>query len=264
MPCDRLRYPWRLGATSWVVPADLLTNVRLLAGRVDDVQLLFFESAGKSGLAHAIDIRTLAALAADHDLTYTAHLPADLRLGAADPGSRRHGIEEVLRLAELLAPLPVRAFDLHLDPEPELDPAAWLGYGGESLAALAEKLGDAKELLGIENSGPSPETVWALARHHGFGPCLDLGHLLRDGADWRQALADHLPAARHLHYHGVQGDRDHRAVGASHREVSRALGAALHRTGYQGVVTIEVYTEERLRASLAELAEAWGELEVGG
>jgi sugar phosphate isomerase/epimerase len=119
-------------------------------------------------------------------------------------------------------------------------------------------------LLAIENIGYPPAAVWALSRRYGFGPCLDLGHLLRDGADWRQVLADHLAAARHLHYHGVSGGRDHRPVTDAQEEVSRALGAALRRADYRGVVTIEVYTEERLNESLAALERAWEGFEGGG
>jgi sugar phosphate isomerase/epimerase len=255
------RYPWRLGATSWVVPADLLTNVRLLAERVDDIQLLFFESTARSRLAHDPGVGELACIAADHDLSFTVHLPTDLRLGAADAATRCVGVEEILRLAESLAPLSVRAFDLHLEPEPDLAPADWLGYVERSLADLAEKMCDDRVLLAIENTGAPPEELWALARRYGFSICLDVGHLLQAGCDWRQAFDRHLPAVRHLHYHGVRAGRDHRAVDVGQDEVSRALGAALYQAGYQGVVTLEVYTEERLSASLAALEKAWEEFE---
>ena len=37
-------FPFRIGATSYVLAADMLTNVRYLADRVDDIELLVFES----------------------------------------------------------------------------------------------------------------------------------------------------------------------------------------------------------------------------
>jgi len=36
-------YPFRLGTTSYVIPADILANVRHLAGKVQDVELVLFE-----------------------------------------------------------------------------------------------------------------------------------------------------------------------------------------------------------------------------
>jgi len=35
---------FRLGSTSYVYPADLVTNARQLAGRVDDIELVLFET----------------------------------------------------------------------------------------------------------------------------------------------------------------------------------------------------------------------------
>ncbi|MBU4407486.1 MAG: sugar phosphate isomerase/epimerase, partial [Proteobacteria bacterium] len=144
------RFPWRLGATSCVLPADIMTNVRVLAPLVDDVQLLFFESAAQSRLPQPVDVQVLRDLAEEHGLTYTVHLPTDLALGAASRAERQEGIGEMLRLMAQLAPLGVLSFDLHLVREPDLSEAAWL----DNLAASLEKsgaLGDEKRLVGVEN-----------------------------------------------------------------------------------------------------------------
>lgn len=39
-----IRFPFRLGRTSCIIPEDLLPNIRYLAGKLDDVQLVFLES----------------------------------------------------------------------------------------------------------------------------------------------------------------------------------------------------------------------------
>src|SRR5512139_1339394 len=36
-------YPFRLGTTSYVIPADILPNARYLAGKVRDIELILFE-----------------------------------------------------------------------------------------------------------------------------------------------------------------------------------------------------------------------------
>ena len=75
---------FRLGATSYVYPGDLVYNVARLAGHVDDVELILFDLPdGMSNLPDAVTVRRLADLAAAHDLTYTVHLPLDLRHDAA-------------------------------------------------------------------------------------------------------------------------------------------------------------------------------------
>ncbi len=44
------RFPFRLGTTSYIIPADLMTNVRLLSPLVDDIELVLFEADDESNL----------------------------------------------------------------------------------------------------------------------------------------------------------------------------------------------------------------------
>ncbi len=244
---------WRLGATSCVLPADIMTNVRQLAPLVDDVQLLFFESAAKSLLPQPLDMPALRDLAEEHGLTYTVHLPTDLVLGAAARAERQEGIGEILRLMAQLAPLAPQSFDLHLVREPNLSDAAWLDNLAASLQELSGALGDEKRLVGVENIEYPYGLVAPLVAEYGFGVCLDLGHLVYYGHDLEEGLAL-LPRVRHLHYHGVQDSRDHQAL--TDAEQARMLGRRLAEAGYDGVLTLEMYSLENLKASLALLDEA--------
>lgn len=251
---DKLGYPWRLGATSCVLPADIMTNVRALAPLVDDVQLLFFESAAKSRLPQPLDVAVLRDLAEAHRLSYTVHLPTDLALGAASKAERQEGIGEMLRLMAQLAPLAPLSFDLHLVREPDLPEAAWLDNLAASLGELSGALGDEKRLVGVENIEYPFGLVAPLVAEHGFGVCLDLGHLLHYGHDLEEGLGV-LSRVRHLHYHGVRDGKDHQ--GLHDAEQAGMLGQRLAEVGYDGVVTLEMYNLEKLKASLALLDIAW-------
>ncbi|MFA7347953.1 MAG: cobamide remodeling phosphodiesterase CbiR [Desulfurivibrionaceae bacterium] len=248
------RFPWRLGVTSCVLPADIMTNVRQLAPLVDDVQLLFFESAAKSRLPQPLDVRLLRDLAEAHSLTYTVHLPTDLALGAASRAGRQEGIGEILRLMAQLAPLGVQSFDLHLVREPDLPEAAWLDNLAAGLEELAGALGDEKRLVGVENIEYPFGLVAPLVAEYGFGVCLDLGHLVHYGHDVEEGLGL-LSQVRHLHYHGVREGKDHQGL----HDAGQAgmLGQRLAEAGYDGVVTLEMYSLEKLQTSLALLDEAW-------
>ena len=245
---------WRLGATSCVLPADIMSNVRVLAPLVDDVQLLFFESAAKSRLPQPLDVQALRDCADQHGLTYTAHLPTDLALGAAARAERQEGISEILRLMSVLAPLGVQSFDLHLAREPNLPEAQWLDNLAAGLHELAAALGEEKRLVGVENIEYPYELVAPMVTEYGFGVCLDLGHLVRYGHDLEEGLGL-LPRVHHIHYHGVHAGRDHQAL--ADVEQARMLGRRLVAAGYDGVLTLEMYSLENLKDSLALLAEAW-------
>lgn len=246
--------PWRLGATSCVLPADIMTNVRVLAPLVDDVQLLFFESAAKSLLPQPLDVQVLRDLAEEHGLSYTVHLPTDLALGAPARAKRQEGIAEILRLMDQLAPLGPQSFDLHLIREPHLSDAAWLDNLAAGLEELSGALGEEKRLVAVENIEYPYSLVAPLVAEYGFSVCLDLGHLVYYGHDLEEGLGL-LPQVRHLHYHGVRAGRDHQAL--TDAEQARMLGKRLTEVGYDGVVTLEMYSLEKLKGSLALLAEAW-------
>ena len=248
------RQPWRLGATSCVLPADIMANVRVLAPLVDDVQLLFFESAAKSLLPQPLDVQALRDLAEEHGLSYTVHLPTDLALGAASKSERQEGIAEILRLMDQLAPLGPQSFDLHLVREPDLPEAAWLENLAASLRELSGALGEQKRLVAVENIEYPYALVAPLVAEYGFSVCLDIGHLVHYGHDLEEGLGL-LPQARHLHYHGVRDGRDHQAL--TDMEQARMLGKRLAAAGYDGVVTLEMYSLEKLKGSLALLDTAW-------
>lgn len=247
-------YLWRLGATSCVLPADIMSNVRVLAPLVDDVQLLFFESAAKSRLSQPLDVQALRDAAEIHDLTYTVHLPTDIALGASAQAERREGIAEILRLMSTLAPLSPQSFDLHLVRDQTLPEALWLDNLAAGLQELSGALGEEKKLVAVENIEYPYEVVAPLVEEYGFAVCLDLGHLVRYGHDFREGMAL-LPQVNHLHYHGVREGTDHQPL--TDAEQALLLGNRLSEAGYGGVVTLEMYSLEKLKASLAFLDKVW-------
>src|SRR5574337_1828459 len=90
---------FRLGTTSYIIPADILENVEWLAGKVRDIQLILFETdTHGSNLPDAALRRRLRELGAARNLTYSVHLPLDLRL--ADGGDITH--ESILKARKVI------------------------------------------------------------------------------------------------------------------------------------------------------------------
>ncbi len=247
-------YPWRLGATSFVLPATVEENVRFLAPLVDDIQLLFFESQQRSRLPHEVDVALLAALAADHDLSYTVHLPLDLRLGCAEEKRRQQDVAEIYRLVVELGALAPLAFDLHLNEEPGLEREEWLAILERSLGELAAELGEWQQRLCLENVDYDFRPLASLVRRCGSSFCLDFGHLLRYGHGPGDIAAD----CKHIHLHGVIDGKDHQALRAN-AWLAEVVENVLT-SGFCQVMTLEVYKEEMLRQSLAALAQVYTEV----
>ncbi len=232
-----------------------MASVRILADRVDDIQLLFFESLKNTRLDHPVDVRSLKSIADVSGLSYTVHLPTDIRLGADDPKTRGSGVDEIVRLVQVLDDLSPLCFDLHLCGE-NLPCEQWKENLNLSLSRLAGEMGEAVDKLAVENIDYPLSEVVPLLKQYGIPVCLDFGHAERYGHGREQMMA-FLPDAVHIHYHGVQDGRDHRAISPADVKDAECLGQDLVRNGFSGVLTLEMYDLNYLESSFNVLERAW-------
>src|SRR5208337_2974964 len=53
------RFPFRMGTIPYIIPAELLPNVNFLAGKVDDIELVLFESDEITNLPENATVKAL-------------------------------------------------------------------------------------------------------------------------------------------------------------------------------------------------------------
>lgn len=256
-----MKFPFRLGTSSYILPDDILPNVRYLAGKVQDVELVLFEvDDGPSNLPTLEQIVELRRLTAEHDLTYTVHLPLDLRL--ADDGSPRHAsLEKAWRVIDCTRALDPWAYVLHLDGKSvrvSATPEAlrcWQDQAVQSLEIVGGWAGGV-EKLAVENLESYPldfyDFVFERTR---ASRTVDIGHLWLDGYDPIVYLRQALPRTRVIHIHGI-AERDHKSLAHVAPEKLRSVVDELVRANYTGVLTIEVFAEADFLTSLAALEAA--------
>ncbi len=257
-------FPFRLGATSYILPAGILPNLHYLAGKVQDVELVLFEvDDGPNNLPTPAQVDEMNALAREHSLTYTVHLPLDLRL--ADDGSLRHiSLEKARRVIECARPLNPLAYVTHLDGKAVLPLAhrtahpalnRWLEQAETSLRQAGEWAGG-PEKLAVENLEGCPLDFYEpIFERVPVSRCVDVGHLWLDGHDPLPYLRRALPRARVIHIHGL-AERDHRSLTFAAPGALRAVLDELIYARYDGVFTIEVFSEEDFLTSLQALEAA--------
>jgi sugar phosphate isomerase/epimerase len=247
---------YRLGATSFVHPAGWAENVARLAGRVEDVELLFFEA---DALPDRAEIAELAAWRSRGDLTYSLHAPLSARLASADEAARRAGVAEVLRALEVARPLAAEHVVVHVEfPEGGAppDPAGFQRSAARSLEAILSA-GLAPRALCVETLDYDLALLEPVLVALGVSVAVDLGHAERDGRSPLATLERWLPRARVVHWHGVEpGGRDHRSLAHVPAPVARAVLASLDAACYDGVLTLEVFREDDLEES-ASLVRRW-------
>jgi sugar phosphate isomerase/epimerase len=241
------RLPFRLGSTSYVYPADILPNVQRLAPLVDDVELVLFEvDDGQNNLPSPDVIDELSMLAVEHDLTFTVHLPLDLRLASGDSSS---SLEKARRVIYCTHPLNPWAYIVHLDGSEIVsndDPAVLTGWRDRVVCSL-ELLGqevDDLSLLAVENlESYDPGAFLPLLDRLPISLCLDVGHFVKSDSDPLLYLEAHLERARVVHLHGCRDGRDHRGLDLLPDGLLTDLFVLLESSGYAGVLTLEVFTQ---------------------
>jgi sugar phosphate isomerase/epimerase len=250
---------FRIGTTSYILPDDILPNVEYLAPLVDDVELVLFE-AGEYGsnLPDAALRRRLAALAHAHDVTYTVHLPLDLRLG--DNGDAGHiSLAKAERVIAATRDLEPFAYIVHLDGRPlmaaGLDARGLQEWQANAIGALERVCGwlaDPTKLC-VENvEAWDPDAFAPVIAALPVSRTVDVGHLWLRGEDPLPRLADWLDRARVIHLHGI-GERDHKSLALIPSERLDAIAALLAQR-FAGVVTLEVFNQEDFVSSQAALA----------
>jgi sugar phosphate isomerase/epimerase len=251
-----MKFPFRLGATSYIIPADILSNVHYLAGKVQDVELVLFDlEAGPSNLPTLGQITELRSLALQQDLTFTVHLPMDLRM--ADDGSPSHiSLEKAHRVIDCTRALAPWAYVAHLDGRTvlplETSPEAMRRWQDQAVLALelvGEWVGDSQKLA-VENLEGYPlDFHSAVLERVNVSRTVDVGHLWLDGHAPLAILRAALARTRVIHIHGIH-ERDHSSLSNVPPEELGALLAELVCSNYTGIVTIEVFSEQDFLTSL--------------
>jgi sugar phosphate isomerase/epimerase len=246
---------FRIGVTSYVYPADILPNVEHLAGRVDDIELVLFESEDTANLPSPEVVARLAALGRQHRLTYTIHFPTDRKLGSADAAERAAHVAQMRRIITLLAPLPIHGYILHFEGVgPEASAARVCEWQRDLAAELPRLLeGVAPELFCVESLSYPFEWCAPLLDRFGLSVCADVGHVWRYGGDVPDFLRAWLPRTRVIHLHGERDGHDHLALTElAPGRLESCLRAA---RGFSGVVTLEVFDYTAARLSIERLTQ---------
>jgi sugar phosphate isomerase/epimerase len=258
---------FRIGTTSYILPDDILPNVEFLAPMVEDVQLVLFETDEHgSNLPDAALRQRLRSLAEVHDLTYTVHLPLDLRLG--DGGAATDlSLVKARRVIEATRDLRPYAYTAHLDGNLLMqDPTAaeLADWQTNALRAVENVLTwlDRPELLCIENIERwNPEAFAPVVEMAPVGLTADIGHFWLQRADPLAFLERWGERIRVVHLHGID-TRDHASL--AHMPPERLDPVVDYlRCRFEGVLTLEVFNRDDLESSLDALKVALARGEVG-
>jgi len=258
---------FRLGSTSYVYPEGLAGNAARLAGVVDDIELVLFDTPTQSNLPDADTIRQLDTIARRAGMSYTVHLPTDI--AGPEPAAADRlppSVQLARQVMSMASPLEPHAYVAHLDGKRELSqgPAAdWERWRERRIAMLRELLPlcPRPEMLCIENLERYPtEELFPILDRLPVGLCLDVGHLWLDDLEPISIYRRFRSRIRVVHLHGL-GSGAHQSLQKMPRRPVFQLLDELHKTCYDGVLTLEVFGQDDFFSSRDVLGE-WEALRV--
>ncbi|MGZ0655157.1 cobamide remodeling phosphodiesterase CbiR [Coraliomargarita sp. W4R53] len=254
-------YPFRLGTTSFILAADYLPNIRFLADKVEDIALLFFEpleSVKPDWIDAALVIREA------RDLSFSVHLPADVKLAALNEATRIEAVRACVEVIEVLAPLAPVAYVCHANSDiPGAMSAEALEQLARSLKALGAACGDPTRIC-VENVDLPHDCLRPALDAAGVSICYDVGHALMAGQNVLHDLETWLPRCGVLHLHGVRDGRDHHTLDCLPADLlSGILKLYASPEGLDWrVLTLELFQRQRWEDSLQSFHQAWNSIEA--
>ncbi len=250
------KFPFRIGTSSYIIPDEIIPNIKYLANKVDDIEILLFESDEISNLPDSNTISEMKRLANKNNLTYNIHLPVDIALGALDESVRTNSVQKCLRTINLMSAVNPLAYILHLTGNPNIMGEGstetiedWLPSLRKSIVELIQS-GVDPTLLCIETLSYPFHYLDDLINEFNLSVCLDIGHLIIYGFSFEEHLIKYLDKTKVIHLHGIVEGKDHKDI--SHLPKSTIEYIILTLTKHKiknRIVTIEIFSESDFIAS---------------
>ena len=257
-------FPFKLATTSFIYPDHIIPNVEKLGPIFDEIELLLFESRPfiKNGrpvpvLPSIRDIKVLAHLNRELDITYNVHLPVDISLTDISRSKREKGVDTVKKIVELCEPINPTTHTLHLNLSDEDAKGGkkgilyWQERAAQSLSYLASFLSN-PGIISIETLEYPFEYLYPLIDNSGMSLCIDAGHLIKCEFNIIQVFEKYRSQIPLIHLHGVDyssgSPKDHQSLDKTPQDRFKSTMEVLKQ--FHGVVSIEVFNYQMLGDSI--------------
>jgi len=239
---------FKIGAPSYVIPAGYIENVTYLLNKVENVELLLYDSMPDDPLFKNDTLSTLAYLQQGAGVGFTAHMQVKPNICDASEERLRLSIETIKKLNQIN----VSAYVFHYDLPGSLN---W----GELLSEDKKNIEDnyirffknmkkrfPNIICALENTSTPLSALDRVVDQSGITYCIDVGHLLAQ--DWDLSEIDSRisrTSVLHLHGHKRENDKiiDHQSI-----DFNSLIFGKLE--SYTGILTIETFHPHFFKKSL--------------
>jgi adenosylcobinamide kinase/adenosylcobinamide-phosphate guanylyltransferase len=246
-------FPFKISAPSYLLPTGYIENVTYLMNKVDDIQLLLFDSMSDDPLFKDSTINTLNYLAEESNITYSIHM--QVRPKIFEDYEKR--LDITLFTIGKLIKLNISSFIFHYDLP---DNVKWENLKEKEVKEIDEKYirflqtikNNFKKInISLENTETPLSALDRVILKCDITYCIDIGHLLFQKRDLSE-IESRLIKTQVLHIHGIEkkGNKfcDHKAI-TYNRDIFKIIEK------FKGILTIENYHPTLFEKSLQVLQE---------
>ena len=262
-----IRPPFKIGAPSIVFGKNLIENVRMLAGKVDHIEILLFHTPTLHNFPSNAEIEAAKKLGDNEGLSFSVHLPASLEIASRHREKRQESVRMAVELIHLMDELNPTCHILHIPVTPPTLTAVpgqyfttknhdifdgWDQRAMDSLLTIQDKIVPNNKVL-VENINYSPiflETFWEAGL---CDFCLDMGHLMLGRESVSETTRQFISVIKEIHLHGVIEYEEHLSLSVlPEARVSQWINLLVD-SDFKGVINLEVFSPEDLETSLGML-----------
>jgi sugar phosphate isomerase/epimerase len=111
--------------------------------------------------------------------------------------------------------------------------------------------------LSVETLDYPLEWIQPIIETFDLAVCLDMGHLLAHRVDWQAEYCKWAHRINMVHLHGIQNHHDHHCLNTLSQPVFTGILTTLK--SFTGTISIEVFSFDNLKRSLAYFEKHWNE-----
>jgi len=255
-------YPFKIGTTSFIYRDFYVPNVKLLGPYLDEIELLIFESDQVEALFSRTVVDKLLHLSRELKLSFNVHLPTDISISDHEPARQQHAADTLLEIIDRISVLSPSTFSMHIPYNEDSFDRDQINRWQDRVYGILTKMlqgGLAGSLISVEMLNYPFEIVEEIVIDLNLSICMDLGHLMMYGYDIVEIFNRYSSQISIIHLHGVDNNHDHLSLDRLPKRFVRPAFAILQR--FTGSVSLEIFSFQDLKSSLAYLEKCWVDIQ---
>lgn len=251
--------PFRVSAPSYLLPTGYVENVTYLIDKVDDIQLLLFDSTTDDELFQKDKymISTLKYLTEETGKTFTVHMPTSPKIFDEKGFEKR--LKNSLDMINLLSELKnIKSYTFHYDlPDnkifEDLSSAQKEEIDNKYISLFEKILHKYPDIdISFENVSTPISTLDNVVKKCGISYCIDIGHLIFQNRKINE-IEPRLHKTSIVHYHGTKKLESGKLKDHNEIVYDKKIFKILEK--FHGILTIENYHKLKFEKSLKSLNE---------